>query len=305
MKLRENETQGYLFGLLGVLAFSFTLPFTRIATRELDPTFVGLGRALLAALLSALLLAVTRQPVPTRQQFYGLALVALGVVIGFPLASAWAMHFVPSSHGAIVNALLPLGTAIGGAVLNRSRPSPVFWFAAVTGSVVVLAFVLMSSGTASIASGDALMLIAVALGCLGYVAGGKMSVLIGSWQTICWANIIAFPLIIYPVVSSAVASGIQASISAWLAFVYLGVISMFLGFFAWYRGLALGGTTRVSQVQLIQAFLTVLWSALLLGETVSPLMVGAAILVVAMIFVARRAPISQAANVYTQTQPNP
>ncbi len=285
-----SETLGYIFGFLGVFIFSFSLPFTRVAVRELDPTFVGLGRALIAALLSIVALVVTRQPIPARRHFRGLVITAFGVVVGFPLFSAIAMRFVPSAHGAIVNALMPLATAILGAVVARERPSPLFWAAALIGSLTVIGFVLISSGT-HVELGDLAMLGAVALGAVGYVAGARMSKQIGSWQTICWANVIAAPFLIPPVIWSAGNNALNPSPQAWLAFAYLGVFSMFLGFFAWYRGLAIGGIARVSQIQLIQAFLTIMWSGLLLGEHITPLMLIAALIVVAAIFVARRAPI--------------
>ncbi len=286
----STESLGYIFGFLGVFIFSFSLPFTRVAVKELDPTFVGLGRALIAATLAVVTLLVTRQPIPTRKQFRGLAITALGVVVGFPLFSAIALRFVPSAHGAIVNALMPLGTAMLGALVSRERPSAMFWVAAVIGSFTVIGFVLISSGT-HVETGDLAMLGAVALGSMGYVAGARMSKQIGSWQTICWANVISAPVLLIPVLWSTQYNTPHPSTQAWLAFAYLGVFSMFLGFFAWYRGLAIGGITRVSQVQLIQAFLTIMWSGLLLGEHITPLMLIAALIVVAAIFVARRAPI--------------
>ncbi len=286
----SSETLGYLFGFIGVFIFSFSLPFTRVAVKELDPTFVGLGRAMIAAVLSATVLLVTRQPVPTRQQFGRLAIVALGVVVGFPLFSAFALRYVPAAHGAIVNALMPLATAILGTIVSHERPSPLFWVAAIIGSFTVIIYVLLTSGS-HIETGDLAMLGAVALGSIGYVSGARMSKHIGSWQTICWANVISAPILLIPVIWSAGHNAPAPSINAWLAFGYLGVFSMFLGFFAWYRGLAMGGIARVSQVQLIQAFLTILWSGLLLGEHITPLMIVAALIVVAAIFVARRAPI--------------
>jgi drug/metabolite transporter (DMT)-like permease len=221
-----------------------------------------------------------------------LCVVALGVVVGFPLLSAFAMRYTDASHGAIVTGLLPLATAVVSAVRNGERPSGVFWLAAVIGSATVVAFVLLSSD-GQIHIGDFAMLGAVAVGSLGYVEGGRLSKEMGSWQTICWALVISVPVLIFPVTASAVSHGLHASAQAWLAFAYVSVFSMFLGFFAWYRGLALGGIARVGQVQLLQAFFTVAWSALLLGETIKPLTVVALLIVIAMIVVIRRAPIRQ------------
>lgn len=286
----SNETLGLVFGLIGVLCFSLTLPATRIAVAELDPVFVGLGRALIAAALAAPLLIVTRQKRPTHQQFVRLGIVALGVVVGFPLLSAFALRYTPASHAAIVVGLLPLATAVVSAVRNGERPSPVFWGAAVVGSATVVGFVILSSDGA-LHWGDLAMLGAVLVGSLGYVEGGRLSKEIGSWQTICWALVISAPALVLPVTGSVAQSGLYASSRAWLGFLYVSVFSMFLGFFAWYRGLALGGIARVGQVQLLQAFFTVAWSALLLGEHITPLTIIALVIVISMIMIIRRAPI--------------
>jgi drug/metabolite transporter (DMT)-like permease len=288
----SHETQGFLFGLLGVLIFSLSLPATRVAVAELDPIFVGLGRALVAVALALPLLMITRQKMPTHRQILRLGVVALGVVVGFPLLSAFAMRYTDASHGAIVTGLMPLGTAVVSSIRNGERPSWVFWLAALVGSLTVVGFVLLS-GDGQIHIGDFAMLGAVLVGSIGYVEGGRMSREVGSWQTICWALVLSAPFLILPVGMSAAQHGLDASARAWLGFAYVSLFSMFLGFFAWYRGLALGGIARVGQVQLLQAFFTVAWSALLLGETITPLTIIALLIVIAMIVVIRRAPIRQ------------
>lgn len=286
------ETRGFIYGFIGVVIFSLTLPVTRIAVMELDPTFVGLGRALVAAVCAIALLVITRQPVPTRRQFRRLAVVASGVVIGFPLLSAWALRQVPAAHGAIIVGLLPLATAVVGVLWDKDRPAPSFWLAAVIGAGTVVGFVLIS-GETGFAAGDLALLGAVLAGSVGYVEGGRLSREIGSWQTICWALVVGAPLLTIPVGIVAAQTGLQASAGAWLAFLYVSLFSMFIGFFAWYRGLALGGIARVGQVQLLQAFLTIGWSALLLHEAITPLMFLAAAIVIAMIAIIRRAPIQR------------
>lgn len=286
------ETRGLFYGFLGVLAFSFTLPMTRLAVRDLDPTFVGLGRAIVAAVLAAITLTVTRQAFPSRRQIFRLMAVAGGVVVGFPLLSAWALRYVPASHGAIVLGMLPLVTAIVSTVWDGDRPAPMFWVAAVIGCGTVIAFVLITSGD-GLVWGDVTMMAAVLIASIGYVEGGRLSREMGSWQTISWALIVGAPFLIIPVGIAAVRAGVDASAASWLGFAYVSVFSMFLGFFAWYRGLALGGIARVGQVQLIQAFLTFGWSALLLGEQITPGMLVAAAIVIAMIAVIRRVPIER------------
>lgn len=288
----SKETRGFFFGFLGVLIFSLSLPMTRLAVHDLDSTFVGLGRALVAAVLAGGLLLITRQPMPTRRQIMRLLVVAGGVVVGFPLLSAWALTQMPASHGAILNGLLPMATAITSVIWNGDRPARLFWAAAFIGCATVVGYTLVTSN-AGLVAGDAAMLGAVVVCSIGYVEGGRLSQELGSWQTICWALVVCAPLLIIPVGASIAQHGLNASPQAWLGFAYVSVFSMFLGFFAWYRGLALGGITRVGQVQLLQAFLTILWSGLLLGEHITPLMLGAALIVIAMIAIIRRVPIKQ------------
>ncbi|MBL8163006.1 MAG: DMT family transporter, partial [Anaerolineae bacterium] len=214
------ETRGFIFGFLGVLIFSFTLPMTRIAVAELDTTFVGLGRALVAAVCAGTLLAITRQPLPTLRQFRRLFVVAIGVVVGFPLLSAMALRQVPASHSAIINGLLPMATAVVSVIWDRDRPAPLFWVAAIIGCATVVGFVLISGETGFV-SGDLAMLGAVLVGSIGYVEGGRMSREIGSWQTICWALVVMAPVLLIPVGASVAQHGLNASPSAWLSFLYV------------------------------------------------------------------------------------
>lgn len=288
----SKETRGFFYGFLGVFMFSLSLPMTRLAVHDFDPTFVGLGRALVAAVLAGGLLLITRQPVPTRRQLRRLLVVAGGVVIGFPLLSAWALRQVPAAHGAIIIGLAPLATALIGSIWDGDRPAPLFWVAAFIGCITVVGFVLLSNEV-GLEGGDLALLGSVLAVSIGYVEGGRVSREIGSWQTICWALVISAPLLVIPVASSIAQHGLNASPQAWMGFAYVSVFSMFLGFFAWYRGLALGGITRVGQVQLIQAFLAIMWSGLLLGEQITPLMLVAALIVIAMIVIIRRVPIKQ------------
>jgi len=175
---------GFVYGLIGVTAFSLTLPATRAAVAALDPVFVGLGRAVVAALLAAIVLAATRTPLPGRELLPRLAIVAGGVVVGFPLFSAWAMRYVPAAHGAVVIGLLPLATAIGGAWLAHERPSRRFWASAVFGSAVVVGFALWQGGGAPHPA-DALLVLAVISAAVGYAEGGRLARTLGGWQVIC------------------------------------------------------------------------------------------------------------------------
>jgi drug/metabolite transporter (DMT)-like permease len=282
----DAETVGMGYGFLGVLAFSLTVPATRFAVAALDPTIVGLGRALVAAALAAALLAATRQPWPARAQLGQLLIVASGVILGFPFLSAWALRQVPAAHGAILIGLLPLATAFVAKVRGGERPSRRFWLASLAGSAAVVGYALVS-GAGSLHVADLALLAAVAAGAVGYEQGGRLARTLGGWQVISWALVLAAPLISVPVALAAWQHGLDAPPTAWAGFAYVAVISQFLGFFAWYRGLALGGVARVSQLQLLQPFLTLVASAFLLGEQLTPLTILVALIVVAAVAVGR------------------
>jgi drug/metabolite transporter (DMT)-like permease len=286
----DLETLGLAYGFLGVLVFSLTLPATRLAVAELDSTFVGLGRAVVASILAGLLLKVTRQPIPSRRHLPSLLIVVLGVIVGFPLLSAWAMRSLPASHGAIIVGILPLATAIAGALRTGDRPSTKFWLCSGISSTVVVGFaVITGGGTLQIT--DLALLGAVVAAALGYAEGGRLSRELGGWQVICWALVLsAIPLTV-PVAIAIAQHGLHASMQAWLGFGYVSVFSMFLGFFAWYHGLAIGGIARVSQMQLLQPFLTIFASVLFLQEEITIPTVVTALVVVAMVALGRKAPI--------------
>lgn len=276
-----------MFGALGVLAFSLTLPFTKMAVADLDGTVVGLGRALAAAGLAAAVLMVRREPLPGREHLGGLLIVAAGVVVGFPLLSAWAIERVDSAHGAVLTGLLPISTAIGAVVLAGERPSRTFWLVSLAGLGAVLLFAAsMGGGAPQLA--DLLLLGAVAAGGLGYAEGGRLTRALGGWQVISWALLLSAPFLAVPVGLKIAERGLSAGPSAWLGFAYVSIFSMFIGFFAWYRGLAAGGIARVGQLQLAQPVLTLLWSVMLLGEHVGLPTVLAALAVIATVALGRR-----------------
>lgn len=286
----RNESAGMLLGLLGVAIFSLTLPATRAAVSFFDPFFVAAGRAAIAGVLSIGVLALTRTPFPVRGDLPRLAVTALGVVFGFPFFSTWAMRFVPSAHGAVVLALLPLATALAGALVAHERPSRGFWAIALLGSAVVLAFALRDGGGALHAA-DIALLAAVVLAALGYATGAKLSGTLGGWQTISWALALSLPVNLVLCAFITPHDLFAAPASAWIGFLYVSIFSMYVGFFPWYRGLSLGGIARVGQVQLLQPFFTFAGAALLLGETIDGDTIGFALLVVALVALGRRMPV--------------
>lgn len=286
----RDENLGYLLGLLAVMAFAVTLPATRLAVRALDPVFVGLGRAVGAAVLAGAFLLLTRQRLPSREQLKSLAVVAGGVVVGFPLLSAWAMLHVDASHGGVVLGILPLATAATGAMFSGERPSARFWVCAVIGSALVAGYSLTQSRGA-LAWADVALFGAVISAAVGYAEGARLSRTLGGLQVISWALVLSAPVLLVPVLLAA-PSTIYLPVESWAGFVYVMVISQFLAFIPWYRGLALGGIARVGQTQLLQPFLTIVAATLLLGEPGDIVTWMVAALVVAVVAVGRTAPVA-------------
>ncbi|MEO3428419.1 DMT family transporter [Pelagibius sp. CAU 1746] len=286
------ETRGLLLGFVGVALFSLTLPMTRLAMADSDPVVFGLGRSLLAGAVAAAILLATRQRLPRGREWRGLAVVAAGVVFGFPLLSAWGMQRVPAAHGGVVLGVLPLVTVAAGAVLLRERPSLEFWLVSLLGGAAVVAFSLLRGG-GSLGVGHLALLASVVCAAVGYAEGARLTRSLGGWQVICWALVISFPLLLVTVAPAALAQGLPGSPQSWGAFLYVALFSQLLGFFAWNRGLALGGVARVSQVQLLQTFLTIAASALLLGEAVDATTLGFAVFVVASVAFGRLMPVKR------------
>lgn len=259
---------GLLWGLVGVTAFSFTVPFTRVAVGGLSPLFIGSARAAVAALLATLALAITRQRLPRGSQWPRLAVVGAGVVVGFPLLTSYALTTAPASHGAVVIALLPAATASMAVLRGHERPPVAFWVIAAVGAVAAMGFAsAQSGGVGDLRWTDLLLFGAVVAAAVGYAEGGLLARQLGAWQTVSWALVLCSPLMVFLAALSASQQPPTATLTEWAAFGYLGVVSMFLGFFAWYRGLAIGPMADVSQVQLVQPVLSIGWAGLLLGES--------------------------------------
>ncbi len=294
-----DHRRGLWLGLLGVAIFALTLPMTRLAVGtpdapQMSGIFIALGRAVVAGLLSAVFLLITKAPLPRRDQWRPLALVAGGVVFGFPLCTSIAMRHVEAVHASVIVGVLPLATAAVGAWLHRQRPSAGFWLCAAAGTALVVAFAILKSGAAhiTISPADALLLLAMACAAVGYGYGAQLSQTMRAEHVICWALVLSLPLNV-PI---ALVEWPQLAIKtgAWWAFGYVAVFSMWLGFFAWYRGLALGGTVRVSQVQLVQPFLSMLFAVPLLGETLDAITIGFGLAVIVTVFAGKKMPVHQA-----------
>lgn len=282
-----KSIEGWGSGLAGVVIFSGSLPATRVAVADFSPLFLTSARAVIAALLAGALLVVLRQPRPRRSDLPSLAVVALGVVVGFPLLTAFALQHITSARSIVFIGLLPLATAIFAVLRGGERPKPLFWLFSCLGSATVAAFALSGGGPGALA-GDLLMIAAIVLCGLGYAEGAALSRRLGGWQVISWALVLAAPLMLVPAVMAMPPSWQGIGVPAWLGLAYVSVFSMLVGFVFWYRGLALGGIAGVGQLQLLQPFFGLALAGLLLGEPVAWSMIAASGLIVACVAVARR-----------------
>jgi drug/metabolite transporter (DMT)-like permease len=283
----ERATAGWGSGLFGVIIFSGSLPATRLAVADFSPLFLTSARAVIAGLLAAALLLALRQMRPARSDMVSLAVVAIGVVVGFPLLTALALQRISAAHSIVFVGLLPLATAMFGVTRGGERPRPAFWLFSTLGAATVAGFALSRSNGGS-AAGDLLMIAAILLCGLGYAEGATLSRRLGGWQVICWALLMSLPIM------AAIAlftmpdrwSGIGAP--AWASLAYVAIFSMLVGFIFWYRGLALGGIAAVGQLQLLQPFLGLVLAAVLLHEPVAWSMVASTAVIVLCVAGAKR-----------------
>jgi drug/metabolite transporter (DMT)-like permease len=290
--VRDDARRGLLLGGIGVLIFALSIPMTRLASGsaeapQLPATFVAVGRAALAGALAAAYLIAVRARRPRGREWAALAGTAAGVVFGWPLFLGWAVLDVDAVHASVVTGVLPLATAAIGAVALRQHPSRGFWLCAVAGTALVLGFAAWKGG-ATLSAADGLLLLAVLSAAGGYVSGARLSSAMPPQHVISWVLVLALPLTVPIALAHWPAQPVRAA--AWFGFGYVALFSMWLGFFAWYRGLALGGTVRVSQVQLLQPFLSMLFAVPILGESLDAATIAFALAVMACVFIGRRMP---------------
>nr|WP_312969501.1 DMT family transporter [Brucella intermedia] len=288
--MRKNvgsKTAGWINGFLGVLIFSGSLPATRLAVIDIDPTFLTMARASIAGALGLALLLVFREPFPRRNDVISLVVVALGVVVGFPLLTGLALQHMTSAHAIVFIGLLPLATAIFAVLRGGERPRPMFWLFSVVGSLIVASYAY-GQGSQSTLLGDVLMLAAVIVCGLGYAEGAQLSRRLGGWQVICWALVFSLPVMLPLSVMTRPETWVGIGTPAWISLGYVSLFSMLIGFFFWYRGLAQGGAASVGQLQLLQPFFGLMLAAGIAGEPVSMGMVATAAVVVVCVAGAKR-----------------
>ncbi|MDE1992730.1 MAG: DMT family transporter [Rhizobiaceae bacterium] len=283
----DKTTSGWIYGLLGVLIFSGSLPATRMAVMDFDPVFLTVARATIAGILALILLIAFQEKRPARGDLLSLAIVALGCVVGFPLLTALALRHVTSAHSIVFIGLLPLATATFGVLRGGERPKTAFWIFSAIGSAIVCGYAL-AQGISASPVGDLLMLAAILVCGLGYAEGAVLSRRLGGWQVISWALVLSLPVMV--ALGFFTEPPVFGSIGepAWIGLVYVSLFSMLIGFIFWYRGLALGGIAAVGQLQLLQPFFGLVLAATLLKESVNWSMLTVTLGVVACVAGAKR-----------------
>lgn len=291
MRFMSNQAAGMLFGLIGVTIFGATLPMTRLALEGFSPLFITFCRASIAASAAGAALLVLRRPFP-RKHLLTLAGVGVAAVFGFPIFSSIALQTIPASHGGVVLGILPLLTSVFAAIVDGERPGPLFWLCGVAGSLIVIVFSLQESGF-HLGLGDLWLLLAAVSASFSYVLSGKLTRVLPGWEVIGWALVICLPLTLIGTLVVAPTGIHEPGPAQYGALLYLGLMSMFGGFIFWNIGLAIGGISRVAQVQLFQTFVTLAISALMLGESVGPSTVAFAVAVAFVVWLGRKAKISR------------
>lgn len=283
----KQEGQAYSWGLLGISGFALTLPATKAAVPLFGVIGVGIGRAVIAGIIAAGMLIVTRSPWPKRNQLGRLALVSLGVIFGFPLFSAYAMQYVPASHGAIITGLIPLFTALFAVIFAHERPSISYWLAGFVGSATIVIYSVHNGG-GSLHPADGAMLLSVISAAIGYAEGARLAKEMKSWRVISYALVLSLPWTLFLCLTVGKVNWAASSTAAWTGFLYVSCVSMLLAFFAWYRGLELGGIAKIGQLQLMQPFITIFASTLLFAEKLSVEMFTALGIVLLSVYFGRK-----------------
>jgi drug/metabolite transporter (DMT)-like permease len=264
----SRERLGLVLGFVGMAIFGGTLPATRIAVSAIDPLAVTAMRTAIAGLCSLALLVVLRRPLPPRHLWLQLAIAMLCVSILFPFLMALAVQTVDASHGGVVLGVLPIATALVAVLITHERPRTLFWIASVAGAALVIAFALRQGGGA-LSAGDLLLFAAVAVSAVGYAFSGRLTAEMPGWEVISWVLVMALPISLPMAALTMPPDLTHIALKPWLAVLYVAVFSQWVGFFAWNAGMAMGGIARVSQVQLLQPFITFALAAFFNGETIT------------------------------------
>ena len=282
----NKETKGMLIGFIGILIFSLTLPVSKIAVLSFSPYFIAFGRAALAGMVALAYLIYKKEALPSKVDFGKFIVISLGVVFGFPIFTTVAMTQGSSSHGAVILGMMPLATTVIGVIRFKERPSLGFWLVSLLGAALVVIYALLKNA-GSFTYIDGLLVLGGICACIGYVEGGELSRKMNPRAVISWALVISLPLNIVLSYLTFNSEYFEAGTIPWISFIYLSLFPMFIGFFFWYEGLAIGGIARVSQVQLIQPFCTLFAASILLGDSITVLNLIFAVLVVSTVILGK------------------
>lgn len=284
-----NELEAYFLGIVSVAAFAMTLPAAKYLLTDLTSLQIGIYRSFLAALAAIPILLIYKVKLPNRSQLKRLFLTSSGIIYGFPILTAVGMEYVPVSHGGVVLAALPLSTAIFGALISKKNPSKLFWFFAILGFSVVLSYTIYTSDVKELYLGDLALLGAVIFAGLGYAQGGLLSSEMPGWQVMCWTLAINFPFLLLLTFLVFEPSNVELSTISWISLSFLAFINSLLGFFSWNKALALGGVSKISQLQLLQVFFTYGYAVLLMDEQWSWITLFTCVVVVIIVIFSKRA----------------
>jgi drug/metabolite transporter (DMT)-like permease len=283
----SRQRLGLLLGFIGMAIFGGTLPATRLAVAGFDPLALTALRTAIAGICALVLLLVLRRPMPPRRLWFQLVIAMLCVAILFPLLMALAVQTVDASHGGVVMGALPIATALVAVAITHERPKPLFWIASAAGASLVVAFALRQGG-GTLSAGDLLLIAAVGVSAIGYAFSGRLTAEMPGWEVISWVLVIALPISLPAVAFTMPADPAHIALKPWLALLYVALFPQWIGFFAWNAGLAMGGIARVSQVQLLQPFVTFALAALFNDETITPQILLFAAAVVATVAISTR-----------------
>ena len=281
------ETKGMLIGFVGISIFSLTLPFTQMAVYEMSPFFVAFARASIAGICALILLIFTKSKFPNKIQIRRLIIIVIGVIYGFPIFTSIAMKTLPSSHSGIVLGILPLAMSLFAAIKYKEKPSSSFWIISIFGTFIVISYTFMDNN-GSLMIEDLWLLFAILFAAIGYSEGGKLAKEMGSIGVISWALVISLPINLFASYLFYEINYTSISFQAIISLTYVGLFSMFIGFFFWYKGIAIGGISRVGQVQLIQPFLTIVGAYFLTNEKITTLNILFAFMVLIVIIIGRK-----------------
>ncbi|MFQ3171718.1 MAG: drug/metabolite transporter (DMT)-like permease [Oleispira sp.] len=294
---------GVMKGLFAVILFAMTIPMTKLALPLFSAEMIASSRAFIAGLLALVIININGWSLPDKKTLAWLVLAGMCVVVGFPYLLSYSLVNLSAANMGVVLAGLPLMTSLFAAVIMKERNGLRFWISSGFGAVL-LALYFVNGSQSSGWNNQTLGILCLVLmfGGLGYSAGAKAAKNIGGWQTICWMLALYLP---FSAIALGYYGGHEVFItefaqamnnpaeqnSFWVSIaslLYLAVISQWWGFRFWYQAMAEVGAGRISQIQLLQPFFTLIFAVIFLAESFAVEQGLFALLIVLAIFSALR-----------------